>query len=282
MAGKQATAKVSKVVQLLNALSRRNSADDSSSHRKFRIAFNKFHLHFGRLAVLPKAGSKLHSIAERASIGTLAALDRTRNAQVTKSLPTGLCMPEFRLVFSARLRSGWRPTLIANQGLLLGKKERNTMTPAHEELLREFQEFAKTAPTAKSVMERISQRLHEKMARYNWVGFYLVDAADPGILVVGPFVGSFTPNARIPLDTGLCGAAATTKQTVLVADVTKDPRYLAGSSMVNSEIVVPILVGNKLAGELDIESYFANTFDKAEQEFAEACAKVVSKYLAKG
>ena len=131
-------------------------------------------------------------------------------------------------------------------------------------------------------MERISQRLHEKMARYNWVGFYLVDAADPSVLVVGPYVGSFTPNARIPLDTGLCGAAATTKQTVLVADVTKDPRYLAGSSMVNSEIVVPILVGNKLAGELDIESYFANTFDKTEQEFAEACAKVVGKYLAKG
>ena len=134
------------------------------------------------------------------------------------------------------------------------------MTPAHEELLREFQDFAKTASTAKSLMERISQRLHEKMARYNWVGFYLVDPADAGILVVGPFVGSFTPNARIPLDTGLCGAAATTKQTVIVADVTKDPRYLAGSSMVNSEIVVPILVGNKLAGELDIESYFANTF----------------------
>jgi len=156
------------------------------------------------------------------------------------------------------------------------------MTPAHEELLREFQDFARTAPTSKSLMERISQRLHEKMARYNWVGFYLVDAADPSVLVVGPYVGSFTPNARIPLDTGLCGAAATTKQTVLVADVTKDPRYLAGSSMVNSEIVVPILVGNKLAGELDIESYFANTFDKTEQEFAEACAKVVGKYLAKG
>jgi L-methionine (R)-S-oxide reductase len=174
-----------------------------------------------------------------------------------------------------------RPAFIAAQGLPLGKKKK-IMTPVHEELLREFQDFAKTAPTSKSLMERISQRLHEKMARYNWVGFYLVDPADPGILVVGPFVGSFTPNARIPLDTGLCGAAATTKQTVIVADVTKDPRYLAGSSMVNSEIVVPILVGNKLAGELDIESYFANTFDKTEQEFAEACAKVVGKYLTKG
>src|SRR5271167_1325468 len=131
-----------------------------------------------------------------------------------------------------------------------------TMMLVHEELLREFQDFAQTAPSAKSLMEQISQRLHEKMARYNWVGFYLVDPADPGILLVGPFVGSFTPNARIPLDTGLCGAAATTGQTVVVDDVTKDLRYLSGSSMVNSEIVVPIFVKNKLAAELDIESYF--------------------------
>jgi putative methionine-R-sulfoxide reductase with GAF domain len=86
------------------------------------------------------------------------------------------------------------------------------MNRQHEELLREFQEFALNAPTVKSVMERMSQRLHEKMTRYNWVGFYLVDPADPGILLVGPFVGSFTPNARIPLDTGLCGAAATRRE----------------------------------------------------------------------
>lgn len=104
------------------------------------------------------------------------------------------------------------------------------MLPVHEELLLEFQDFSLTAPAAKPLMEHIAQRLHEKMARYNWVGFYLVDPADRGILLVGPFVGSFTPNARIPLDTGLCGAAATTGQTVVVDDVTKDPRYLSGSS----------------------------------------------------
>ncbi|MGB9360710.1 MAG: GAF domain-containing protein, partial [Candidatus Sulfotelmatobacter sp.] len=76
------------------------------------------------------------------------------------------------------------------------------MTPLHEELLHEFQDFARTAPTDKAVMERISERLHEKMARYNWVGFYLIDPADPGALIVGPFAGSFTPNARIPLSAG--------------------------------------------------------------------------------
>ena len=152
----------------------------------------------------------------------------------------------------------------------------------HQELLREFQDFAKTASTANSLMERISQRLHEKMTRYNWVGFYLVDPADPGILLVGAYVGSFVPNARIPLNTGLCGAAASSGQVVVVPDVSKDPRYLAGSPLVKSEIVVPILVKNKLAGELDVESYFGNTFTKPEQDFVEACANIVGKYLGKG
>jgi len=153
------------------------------------------------------------------------------------------------------------------------------MTVAHGELLRELEEFSGTAPTAKVLMEEISQRLHETMARYNWVGFYLVDATEPDILVVGPFVGSFTPNVRIPLNKGLCGAAASSGRTVVVDDVSKDPRYLAGSSMVQSEVVVPIFVGKKLYGELDVESYFPGTFTRSEQEFVEACAAVVERYL---
>ena len=155
------------------------------------------------------------------------------------------------------------------------------MTSVHKELLQELQSFAPTAPTAESLMERIAKRLHEKMTRYNWTGFYLVDPADPNYLIVGPYAGSFTPNARIPLNTGLCGAAATSGQVVVVQDVSKDPRYLPGSTMVNSEIVVPILVKNQLAGELDVESYFPGTFTKGEQEFVEACARLAGKYLGK-
>ncbi len=128
-------------------------------------------------------------------------------------------------------------------------------------------------------MERISQRLHEKMTKYNWVGFYLVDPLDSGFLMVGPFVGSFTPNARIPLDRGLCGAAARSGQVVVVDDVQTDSRYLSGSTLVKSEIVVPIIV-NKLVAELDIESYFPSTFNQAEQQFVEACAAVVGRYMA--
>lgn len=156
------------------------------------------------------------------------------------------------------------------------------MTPAQRELLQELQTFAATAPTAQSLMERMVSRLHEKMTRYNWAGFYLVDPADAGYLIVGPYAGSFTPNARIPLTTGLCGAAASTGKVVVVQDVSADPRYLPGSSLVKSEMVVPISVNKKLASELDVESYFADTFPKSEQEFVEACATVIANYLAKG
>ncbi len=155
------------------------------------------------------------------------------------------------------------------------------MTTVQREVLQELQKYAATATTSKAMMEWIAKRLHEKLTRYNWVGFYLVDPDDPGYLVVGPFAGSFTPNARIPLSNGLCGAAATSGKVVVAQDVTKDVRYLPGTSMVKSEIVVPIFLNKKLAAELDVESYFANTFTRDEQEFVETCAGVVAKQLAK-
>jgi L-methionine (R)-S-oxide reductase len=155
------------------------------------------------------------------------------------------------------------------------------MTPAHQELLKELQDFSASTPSAQALMERASKRLHEKMTRYNWVGFYLVDPADANYLIVGPFTGSFTPNARFALNVGLCGAAATSGRVVVVPHVSADPRYLAGSSLVKSEIVVPIYANKKLAAELDIESYFADAFPMPEQDFIEACAKVVANFLSK-
>ena len=150
------------------------------------------------------------------------------------------------------------------------------MNSTQSRLLEEFAAYAKTAPIVEDLMRHIADELHEKMTRYNWVGFYVIDPADPNYLIVGPFAGSFTPNARIPLGKGLCGAAAASGKVVVVDDVTKDPRYLPGSSMVKSEVVVPILVNKKVVAELDAESYFANTFPQPEQKFVEACAEVVA------
>ncbi len=148
-----------------------------------------------------------------------------------------------------------------------------------ENLIQEFSNFAKTSGDVHALMTHIAKRLHDSMSRYNWVGFYEVDPADANVLVVGPFAGSFTPNVRIPLNVGLCGRAAVSGKTVVVEDVSKEPQYLPGSPLVKSEIVVPIFAKKKLAAELDIESYFAGTFNAAETGFIQSCAAVVAAFL---
>src|SRR5215471_7325571 len=153
--------------------------------------------------------------------------------------------------------------------------------PGHKELLQEFHELTLSVPNAERLMQTVGSRLHEAVSRYNWVGFYLVDKNDPGMLEVGPDTGSFTPNVRIPLDRGLCGACASSGMTIIVVDVSKDPRYYAGSDLVKSEMVVPIFAVKKLVGELDVESYFLATFNTKERDFVEACAALVGKYFEK-
>lgn len=155
----------------------------------------------------------------------------------------------------------------------------------HEDLLKEFENHAASIPAAsargaEALMQYISDRLHEELTRYNWVGFYLMEAPAFDTLVLGPCAGSFSPTLRIPLDRGLCGAAASTQQTVCINDVPNDPRYL-GSDLVKSNMVVPIFAKKKVVAEICIESYFANTFDSGEQKFIESCAALVGRYMEK-
>jgi L-methionine (R)-S-oxide reductase len=148
----------------------------------------------------------------------------------------------------------------------------------HETLLHDFEIYAGSADTASALMQHVSDRLHEEMGRYNWVGFYLMEAPDFQALVVGPYAGSFEPTPRIPLDKGLCGAAATTGKSVVINQVTADPRYL-GSDMVKSNMVSPIFVEKRVVAEICIESYFADTFTSVEQRFVESCAALVGRYM---
>ena len=152
--------------------------------------------------------------------------------------------------------------------------------PKYEELLKKFEAYGRTADGVKSLMQHIAQHLHEGMTRYNWVGFYLMEVPAFDTLVLGPYVGSFMPTLRIPLDKGLCGAAATSRKTVAVNNVGADSRYL-GSDLVKSNIVVPIFVKKRVVAELCIESYFADTFTAPEQKFIESCAALVGRFAEK-
>jgi L-methionine (R)-S-oxide reductase len=150
----------------------------------------------------------------------------------------------------------------------------------YDELLKEFEVNERSAHGATALMEQVAHRLHEAMTRYNWVGFYLMDTSSYDALVLGPYAGSFMPTLRIPLDKGLCGAAASSGKTVVVNNVKMDSRYL-GSDLVKANIVVPIFTKKRVTAELCIESYFADTFTFLEQQFIESCAALVGLALEK-
>ncbi len=138
------------------------------------------------------------------------------------------------------------------------------------------------ARSADQLMEGISLLLNKQMLKYNWVGFYMLEAgAIPPVLVLGRFQGAMTVHTRIGLNQGICGAAASSGKTVVVDDVKKDPRYLACSLETKSEIVVPIFVHGKVAGELDIDSHFLAAFGDEDRELVEYCAQLVGKRLEK-
>jgi L-methionine (R)-S-oxide reductase len=149
-----------------------------------------------------------------------------------------------------------------------------------EEVRNEITALAETAASSKILMQGVCNLLHDRMLKYNWVGFYMLEpGAQPPALVLETFVGAMTPHTRIPLNQGICGAAASSGKTIVVDDVRKDSRYLACSLETKSEIVVPIFVDNKVAGELDIDSHFAAAFGAEDQKLVQYCAEVVGKKL---
>ena len=148
---------------------------------------------------------------------------------------------------------------------------------------KEIDHLASTALTPEELMQGIVSKLNQRMLKYNWVGFYMLEKApgQPATLVLGPFVGAMTPHTRIPLNQGICGAAASSGKTMVVHDVSSDSRYLACSVETKSEIVVPVFVRGKVVGELDIDSHFSAAFGPEDQELVEHCARLLGKHLEK-
>ena len=104
----------------------------------------------------------------------------------------------------------------------------------------------------------------------NWAGFYFYDGRE---LVVGPFQG-LPACVRIPLDKGVCGAAASTRQTQRIADVDAFPGHIACDSASRSELVIPLVRGDTLIGVLDLDSPELDRFDADDQRGLEAIAQV--------
>ncbi|MEM8541891.1 MAG: GAF domain-containing protein [Pseudomonadota bacterium] len=124
-----------------------------------------------------------------------------------------------------------------------------------------------------SLMATVACEVHHSDERFDWTGFYRVVA--PELLKIGPYQGGHGCLV-IPFDRGVCGAAAKTGQTQLVADVDAFPGHIACSSTTKSEIVLPVFdKDGDLLGVLDIDSNQEAAFNLHDQHALEAIIKSV-------
>jgi GAF domain-containing protein len=121
----------------------------------------------------------------------------------------------------------------------------------------------------------LSALIYHALPELNWVGFYFFDGTE---LVVGPFQG-LPACVRIPLDKGVCGAAARTGQTQRIADVHAFPGHIACDAASRSELVVPLLRNGALIGVFDLDSPVPDRFDVQDQTGLEAIAAIFVRSL---
>jgi len=108
-----------------------------------------------------------------------------------------------------------------------------------------------------------SALVYETLTDVNWVGFYLTREANT--LVLGPFQGKVAC-LRIPFGRGVCGTAASTRETQRVIDVHEFAGHIACDSASNSEVVVPIIVNDTVVGVFDLDSPSVGRFSDADAQ----------------
>ena len=148
---------------------------------------------------------------------------------------------------------------------------------SHEQL--EVLDLIGKAPASPvdALLDRVVEALRSRFSHYTGVYLYWMDG--PDALVLRAYRGRPTEHLRIPVDRGLCGRAAREKRTVIVDDVRADPSYLACSLETRSEIVVPIMKGGTVFGEIDIDGDAAAAYGPTDQRFLEVLARLIAARL---
>jgi GAF domain-containing protein len=115
--------------------------------------------------------------------------------------------------------------------------------------------------------------LHERLADASWTGFYRV--VEPRLLRIGPYQGP-VGCLEIPFDQGVCGAAASRRETLVVEDVHAFPGHIACDPRARSEIVVPVTdAAGELRAVLDIDSHLPATFDAEDRRGLERLVELL-------
>lgn len=141
----------------------------------------------------------------------------------------------------------------------------SAMAKLYEEAAAEIAAVIDGEPDLIARMATVSNILHHAFDHYFWTGFYLVDRNKTDELVIGPYQGTLGC-LRIPFSKGVCGAAASRRETVIVEDVHEFPGHIACDSRSESEIVVPVFdAKGDLIAVFDVDSDRKAQFDKEDR-----------------
>lgn len=150
-----------------------------------------------------------------------------------------------------------------------------TKADLYRDLLAAIDALTASEPDAVANMANAAAVIWQYLPDLNWAGFYrLLD----GELVLGPFQGK-AACIRIPLGQGVCGTAAASRETQVVADVHAFPGHIACDAASRSELVVPIVAGERLIGVLDLDSPSPGRFDAEDAAGCEALARLLGARL---
>lgn len=123
-----------------------------------------------------------------------------------------------------------------------------------------------------SRMATIAALLYHKMGHFYWIGFYRLNK---GQLLVGPYQGMLACQ-KLAKDTGVCWAAVSRNQTIIVPDVRQFPGHIACDPKSLSEIVVPVRnKAGKVTAVLDADSNQLNTYDPTDAQYLEIIAEML-------
>jgi len=126
-----------------------------------------------------------------------------------------------------------------------------------------------------TILSNTSAIINQLFPNINWVGFYLFK---DGILKLGPFQGK--PACMfIKLENGVCGWSARNQKSIKVDNVHEFEGHIACDSASNSELVIPIIIDEKLYGVLDIDSPLYNRFSDYDLETMETVVSIISKKI---
>jgi L-methionine (R)-S-oxide reductase len=141
----------------------------------------------------------------------------------------------------------------------------------YEQLCGELRSLISGESDCIANLANASALLFHSLRDLNWAGFYLLKANE---LVVGPFQGR-PACVRIALGRGVCGTAAAQRRSIIVPNVDEFPGHIACDSASKSEIVVPMIVGARLLGVLDVDSPKLGRFEREDQLGLEAFVDVL-------